>query len=116
VQNDNPNSLTGYRSIQFTCRHLIRLPRRSYQRFVYLRQKLQAAGAPGAIMHELEAMLANTREEVSFFFPFEIQLLDKESFLENQLGKGSHAEYKHKQLVKARERVLGPLAGDNGHR
>lgn len=111
---DNPNSLEGYRSIQFTCRHLIRLTRRSYQRFLYLQEKLKAVNVPANIMQEVEAMLANTAEEVRFLFPFEIQLMDKESFLENQFGDGSHSEYKHKQLIKARERVLGFLAKVSG--
>jgi uncharacterized protein (TIGR04562 family) len=41
-----------------------------------------------------------------FFFPFEIQILDEESFNESREGRASHEEYKKNQICAARSRVL----------
>lgn len=41
-----------------------------------------------------------------FFFPFEIQILDEESFNESREGRASHEEYKKNQICAARRRVL----------
>lgn len=41
-----------------------------------------------------------------FFFPFEIQILDEESFKESREGRASHEEYKRNQICAARKRVL----------
>jgi len=41
-----------------------------------------------------------------FFFPFEIQILDEESFNESREGRASHEEYKKNQICAARKRVL----------
>lgn len=47
--------------------------------------------------------------EQRFFFPYEIQILDKASFLESKLGNSAHSLYKQKQMIAARRRVLGLL-------
>jgi len=41
-----------------------------------------------------------------FFFPFEIQILDKASYIEGRRGFASHVEYKARQRAAARQRVL----------
>lgn len=41
-----------------------------------------------------------------FFFPFEIQILDEESFNESREGRASHEEYKKNQICAARNRIL----------
>jgi uncharacterized protein (TIGR04562 family) len=43
----------------------------------------------------------------SFFYPYEIQIVDYETYLKNLGGGASHAEYKKRQKRKARMRVLG---------
>ena len=43
---------------------------------------------------------------MSFFFPFEIQLMDRKSFLATQEGLASHAEYKKRQKKSIRKRIL----------
>jgi len=42
-----------------------------------------------------------------FFFPFEVQILDEASFRVSREGFASHDEYKQRQVVVARRRVLG---------
>jgi uncharacterized protein (TIGR04552 family) len=75
----NPHSHETYRSLHITCRHLLRLRRPS-----------------------------SSRDE-RIFFPYEIQFLDKESYNHNQQGDRAHTQYKHRQLMRARRRVLGSL-------
>jgi uncharacterized protein (TIGR04562 family) len=47
---------------------------------------------------------------MSFFFPFEIQLMDRKSFLDTREGLASHDEYKKRQKQAIRERVFPFLA------
>lgn len=44
--------------------------------------------------------------ELNFFYPFEIQILDEETFIKNLEGPASHTEYKSRQKMAARDRVL----------
>ncbi len=44
--------------------------------------------------------------EIRFFFPYEVQILDQESFAKTRTGRDSHQKYKHRQLTAARRRVL----------
>jgi len=48
--------------------------------------------------------------ELAFFFPFEVQILDRESYDESRIGDAAHAAYKARQREVCRRRVLGPLA------
>lgn len=77
--NQNPLSSPQYRSLHITCRQLLRVKPNSN--------------------------LAETR----FAFPYEIQIFDKENYLESKEGLGAHAAYKQRQLFAARRRVLGTL-------
>ncbi|NQV57984.1 MAG: TIGR04552 family protein [Rhodospirillales bacterium] len=44
--------------------------------------------------------------EIRFFFPYEIQILDEDSFAKSRSGLDSHEQYKKRQLAVARRRVL----------
>lgn len=78
---DNKFSDTNYNSIQFTCRPLIRIP----------------------------MLKKGVRSEMSFFFPFEVQILDKDSYKQTLGGSADHQVYKKKQLEAVRQRVLRGL-------
>ncbi len=106
---DNPYSLDHFRSIQFTCRHLVRFANPTYIQMMDLRQHMFVDHAPLHSIQELDQILSGIKRELKFFFPFEIQIMDKQTFLNNQRGLGSHAEYKQNQLEAARKRVLGKL-------
>lgn len=80
----NPLSSLQYRSLHITCRQLLRLK------------------SPGV-------KLPHDANETRFAFPYEIQILDKASYLESKVGEGAHAKYKLRQLFAARRRVLGRL-------
>lgn len=45
-------------------------------------------------------------KELTFFYPFEVQILDKETFEKNLKGPASHVEYKNRQKKAARQRVF----------
>lgn len=109
ADSSNPFSLKGFRSIQFTCRYLVRFPNPTYTQLYDLRQHLFVDRASVQNIGELDQILKTTKREITFFFPFEIQLMDKETFQENQMGLGSHEEYKKAQLLAARKRVLGKI-------
>ncbi len=44
--------------------------------------------------------------EFSFFYPFEVQILNKESFEKMQSGDSKHDAYKNRQIDAARERIF----------
>lgn len=47
--------------------------------------------------------------DVRFFYPFEVQITDYESFLKNTQGEASHQEYKRAQLRSAMKRIFKPI-------
>lgn len=75
----NPFSALAYHSIQFTCRQLIRVP------------------AP------------HSDEEIDFFFPYEVQVLDERSYHDSRSGFSSHDHYKERQKDAVIQRVLKGL-------
>lgn len=48
----------------------------------------------------------DTGKSFSFFYPYEVQILDYEHFLRSLTGPASHDEYKARQRERARQRVL----------
>lgn len=48
----------------------------------------------------------NPTIEYKFFFPFELQILDEDSYIESRGGRASHEEYKKSQTTAVRKRVL----------
>jgi uncharacterized protein (TIGR04562 family) len=47
------------------------------------------------------------RKSFNFFYPYEIQIVDYETYLKNLTGPASHDEYKKRQVRKARVRIFG---------
>jgi uncharacterized protein (TIGR04562 family) len=74
----NPHSAASYRSMQVTLRKMI----------------------------HVDAVEAGP--ELSFFFDYEIQLLDRDSYQSSLKGPASHGAYKQRQVETARARVFGP--------
>jgi len=48
-------------------------------------------------------------EQLGFFFPFEVQILDQASYAASRVGDASHQAYKARQRETCRRRVLGAL-------
>jgi uncharacterized protein (TIGR04562 family) len=49
-----------------------------------------------------------TKRAFRFFYPFEIQIMDYDTYVRNLSGPMAHDEYKSRQRRRARERVFGP--------
>jgi uncharacterized protein (TIGR04562 family) len=46
---------------------------------------------------------------VRFFYPYEIQIMDYQTYVSNLAGSAAHGEYKRRQRKAARDRVLGEI-------
>lgn len=79
TRQDNPHSGAGFNSLQVTVRKMIHL----------------STDEP-------------TGQDVSFFFAYEIQLMDAASHDRSLVGPASHQAYKQRQIETARRRVFGP--------
>ena len=53
--------------------------------------------------------LSNLQKEIRFFYPFEVQIQDVETFKRNSEGDASHQEYKKAQVQTAMKRVFKTL-------
>ncbi len=95
-----------YRAIQFTCRQLIVAPDPTYRFWQQMKPELEKT--PG-MAEALKRIPVTLRERRTFYCPFEIQILDKESYVEAIGGRSRHREYKSKQRLMARNRVLRDL-------
>lgn len=78
---DNPHTGSGYNSVQVTVRKMIHV------------QQLDAA--------------PEQDYDVGFFFEYEIQLMDADSYQRSLSGPASHDAYKKRQVDTARTRVFG---------
>lgn len=76
---DNPSSSDSYRAIHITDRPLVRI---------------KTPGHP---------------QQLRFYFPYELQLVDMTHHHQNLTGQSAHVDYKRNKLRQARHRVLGPL-------
>ncbi len=52
---------------------------------------------------------AHIAREQRFFYPFEVQIMDRSNFEESENGRASHAVYKAAQAKMAMHRVMGQL-------
>ena len=94
IRERNLYSSTSYHSIQFTVRQLVRV-----------------RSAP---VNRMMARKSNKNLiEYRFFFPFEVQILDKASYIESRRGRASHAEYKRSQIRAVRKRIFPWLESDD---
>jgi uncharacterized protein (TIGR04562 family) len=105
----NPFSSTSYHAIQFTCRQQVRIANPMAESVAREVSRLDAdypecAGFSDGIRERLRQ-----QEEIRFFFPFEIQILDRKSFEASRTGRASHEVYKARQRAAIKRRVLGGL-------
>lgn len=118
VNPENPHSSEFYRAIQFTCRQLVKLKNPVYAQVRDLKSAIKAASGPSNLPEEIGRLaeqvdLKYVQREVKFFFPFEVQVMDRQSAEENEKGRSAHSEYKRLQNQTALRRVMGPLVDGN---
>ncbi len=106
----NPHSLGGYRSIQFTARQLIKYTNPFQQQFNKLKSFARTEDPDSPITEKILNMdVSLIARDIRFFYPFEIQVMDKDLFRINTEGAASHEEYKRAQKISARNRVFKSL-------
>jgi len=102
----NPLSSRWYRALQFTCRQLVVAPDPTFVFWQSVKKNLQAAKVSESVFKRIPITV---RESRSFFYPYEIQVMDRQSYVEAIGGRSRHKEYKSKQRLMARNRVLRDL-------
>jgi uncharacterized protein (TIGR04562 family) len=107
----NPHSSEFYRSIQFTARQLVKLKNPIFDDV----RELKAAARGSEMTPDLSKLierldLKHVPRAPRFFYPYEVQIVDKTSHEENERGRSAHSEYKKSQIQTALRRVMGPLA------
>lgn len=108
---DNPHSSKYYRAIQFTSRQLIKLRNPLYEELKALKALSKTTVLPEEVASRINRVnLKYIQREVRFFYPFEIQVVDKAAHEENEKGRSAHSEYKKAQIQSALKRVMGPVA------
>lgn len=105
----NPHSSPGFRSIQFTCRKLVKVTHPA----VTVINQLRRQTGDDALGLEVER---HYPKQLRFTFPFEIQITDWENYLASRQGESSHVSYKRRQLVAARRRILGEVLLEEARR
>ncbi len=110
---ENRFSSEHYRAIQFTCRQLIKLSSPLADQIRDLKSRTKNLDTPldPALVSAIDRLDPKlVQRVVRFFYPFEIQVMDQESFIENEKGRSAHAEYKKAQQQAAMMRIMGSLA------
>ena len=98
----NPHTSPEFRSIQFTCRRLVKV---THPAVTVINQLRRQTGNE----HLGEEVVRHYPKQLRFTFPFEIQITDWENYLISREGESSHIAYKKRQLVAAKRRVLGEV-------
>jgi len=108
MPSDNPFSLSTYHSIQFTVSQQIRVPNPYLGSVGSMISAVERRGATSGAHFVARALhKAGMHSEVKFLFPYEIQILDRESFVDSRSGRASHAVYKARQRFSVKKRLFG---------
>jgi uncharacterized protein (TIGR04562 family) len=108
---ENTFSSDHYRAIQFTCRQLIKVRNSLADEIRELKQVSKGQELSPSLQAVIDKLDPRQIQRViRFFYPFEIQVMDETSFIENEKGRSAHHEYKKAQQQTALVRVMGPLA------
>lgn len=108
---NNPHTSEFYRSIQFTCRQLIKLRNPMFDSMKELKALAKSQTLPEAATKVVDRVdMKYLQKEIKFFYPYEIQVVDVKNHEENERGRSAHSEYKKAQLQTAMKRVMGVLA------
>jgi uncharacterized protein (TIGR04562 family) len=116
----NPHSAQSYRSIQITGRQLIRLKNPQFSWLDKMKSRLRNSAPvdlamPGrAQLAELTQLIEGWHSvegdlEIRAFFPFEVQIIDSDSFSKIVSGDATHDRYKLSQIRAARKRILNKV-------
>lgn len=106
----NVHTSTSYKSVQFTCRQLVRYKNPFLKEFMGLRKLAKEKGEEDELAKKVLSLDASLiAKDIRFFYPFEVQVVDEESHKINSEGEASHMEYKRTQKLSAQKRVFRDL-------
>jgi uncharacterized protein (TIGR04562 family) len=105
----NHHTSSAYQAIQFTCRQLIKYKNPFLQEFRDLREFAKTESDSELAKKVLGMDQSLIARDVRFFYPYEIQIMDRESHKNNTEGEASHQEYKRSQVQSAMKRVFSRL-------
>ncbi len=106
-QKKNNHSFDGYKSLQFTCRQLITYREPFFEDFMKLKEHVKETYSEDKVSEMINAMdTSNLSRDIEFFYPYEVQIIDKVSSENNHEGDASHVEYKKAQIISARDRLF----------
>ena len=110
---DNIHSHQNYRAIQFTGRHLIKYRNPFANEFMKLRssaKEVSQQDEDNILAKQIMGMDHSLiTQNVRFFYPFEVQIVDSETHKNNIEGEAAHEEYKKSQLRSAMQRLFASL-------
>ncbi len=109
----NPFSSESYTAIQFTCRQLIKYRNPVYDDVKKIKAMVMESGIDELKKFADRVDIGQLSREHSFFYPFEVQIMDARSYEEAQSGLAAHKSYKAAQVGVAALRVLGTLVPSN---
>ena len=105
----NVHSSEEYRAIHFTGRQLIKYRNPFMASFNEVRKQALKDKENPLSQSLLGLDTSAISRDVRFFYPFEVQITDYESYLKNTQGEASHNEYKRSQLRSAMKRIFKPI-------
>lgn len=105
----NVHSSEEYRAIHFTGRQLIKYRNPFMASFNEVRKQALKDKENPLSQSLLSLDTSAISRDVRFFYPFEVQITDYESYLKNTQGEASHNEYKRSQLRSAMKRIFKPI-------
>lgn len=106
----NQHTSNSYKSIQFTCRQLIIYQNPLVKELSNLKKEAREIEEDGTLKQKISDLdLSLISRDVRFFYPFEVQIQDKDSYEANTVGEASHQEYKKSQRTSAMNRVFKDL-------
>jgi uncharacterized protein (TIGR04562 family) len=107
----NKHTSSNYQAIQFTSRQLIRYKNPFLEEFRDLRKLAKERESEEGEEDELGKRIlgldmSHISRDIRFFYPYEVQLVDKRSHEINTQGEASHQDYKKSQVQSAFNRVF----------
>jgi len=117
TEEHNPHSSSAYKSVQLTCRQLIRTRNPELGWLDKINRNIdqnKLTLAKANVLKELKYFVEHwhtvrDHREVKAFFPFEIQIIDGNSYQQILTGEANHDKYKASQVRAARKRVLAQV-------
>jgi len=109
-QGRNEHTSKFYQSIQFTGRQLIKYRNPFFQEFNEIKRYAKENSDESELAKKLLALdTSHIAREVRFFYPFEVQIMDLESYKNSTEGEASHLDYKRTKTRAAMKRVFWAL-------